>query len=119
DAQGIELIEVLLESAKPVDDPKAKPIKELTWEEIKKRKEFIELENKHKKELEDKQAEFEKLLKDKELEFKREKSQSEIEKRVISIIDEEIKPSLSSDPVKAARQKKVIVDEILRLNPDL
>src|SRR5690349_6192628 len=58
DAQGIELIESLLDKNKPAEDQKSKQSKELTFDEIKKHKDFIAYEKKRDKEIEDKQKEF-------------------------------------------------------------
>jgi hypothetical protein len=115
DAQGIELIELLIEKQKPSDDKDKKKKEEITWEDIKKRPEFIEFEKKVKKEFEDKQKEFEDQLKAKELEFKKKETLTEVEKRIHQII-EDVKPALSSDPQKAANQKKVIIDALTKNN---
>lgn len=115
-AQGIELIEELLATTKT--DDSGKKSKDLTWDDIKKRPEFIEYEKKVKKETEDKLKEAEEKLTATVQGFQKEKTRGVVEKNILSII-EEVKPALSSDPVKAANQKKVIIEALTKNNYEL
>lgn len=114
DKQGFELIEDLLSVKVPKPDGKAK----FTDDDVKKHPMFIQLENKVKevKDLTDK--EWKEKFEAKEKEYTRDKTLSVVEKKAVALIDE-LKPVLSTDPKRAANQKRDLIDKIIKNGFDI
>lgn len=109
DKQGLELIEALLETKTPKPDGKAK----FTDDDVKKHPLFIQAENKVKEVKDFTEKEWKSKLEEKEKEYSRGKVLSVVEKKALDLIAE-LNPVLSSDPKRAANQKKDLIDKIIK-----
>ena len=109
DKQGLELIETLLEVKAPKTDGKAK----FTDDDVKKHPLYIQAENKVKEVKDLTEKEWKAKFEEKEKEYTRGTVLSVVEKKALDLISE-LNPVLSSDPKRAANQKKDLIEKIIK-----
>ncbi len=104
DKTGIELIEAVL-------NEKAKP-GELTEEAVKSHKLYLELKESQDKDVQEAVKGVQKQFDDFKAGVEGEKVNAQVQKKALEIFDG-LKPILSSDPAKAAKQKELFVKQLL------
>lgn len=107
---GLDLVKSLLEAHKSNGNGNAEP-QEVTPELIRKSKPFIDEQEKWKAQLSKANEEWEAKISQQKTAFDTEKVFGKVKDRASSVIDN-LNPIFSADPVKARKQRSVIIDKL-------
>jgi hypothetical protein len=105
DVSGEDLITLIIESNSKKSD------KELNDDSVKRHKAYIQLQDQAKKQLEDLRKEYDEKISAQEKTFNKEKVFNSISEKALATF-ESLKPILSEDPQKAAKQRQILINEL-------
>lgn len=105
DLQGMELIQAAIEANSKKSD------KALDEDAIKRSKPYIQLQDTLKKSLEDKDKEWQEKLDAQVKGYQKERTFASVSDKALALF-EALNPILSEDPVKASKQKQILINEL-------